>query len=104
MLGRENQQMEVDTHHGAKEHEHIGNQIDFDLNIEDLSSDFNNDVFQDAQETAVSEHQNFPMVVGQNVQNVIRMFKKMHQMNHFSLLECQLIQIQLLQDFYPLKR
>jgi len=52
-LGSENQQMDVDKE-AQMEHENVGGLADFDLNVKDMTTDFNGETFQDAQEE--SEH------------------------------------------------
>jgi len=52
-LGSENQQMDVDEE-AQMQHENVGGLADFDLNVEDMTTDFNGETFQDAQEE--SEH------------------------------------------------
>jgi len=52
-LGSENQQMGVDEE-AQMEHENVGGIVDFDLNVEDMTTDFDGENFQDAQEE--SEH------------------------------------------------
>jgi len=56
----------------------------FDLNIEDINTYFNKEVFQDGQETIQIVHesteiedQNVPVSAAQNVLMQIRMFRKM---------------------------
>jgi len=47
-FGSKNQQKEADEE-VQPEHENVGAQADFDLNVEDFPTDFNEEVFQDAQ-------------------------------------------------------
>jgi len=52
-FGSENQHMDVDGE-VQMEHENVGVLADFDLNVEDMTIEFNGETFQDAQEE--SEH------------------------------------------------
>jgi len=52
-LGSENQQMDV-VEEAQMEHENVGGLADFDLNVEYMTTEFNGEIFQDAQKE--SEH------------------------------------------------
>ena len=70
-FGSKNQPMDVDEEAGL-EQENVEAHPDFDLNIEDINTDFNNEVFQDGQETAqfvqeTTEAQNVEVSAAQNV-------------------------------------
>ena len=68
-FGSKNQPMEVDEE-VQEEQENVGVQPDFDLNIEDTTNDFNNEIFQDAQDEHIQQDdQNVQYNTDQNVQN-----------------------------------
>ena len=68
-FGSKNQPMEVDEE-VQLEQENVGGQPDFDLNIADTTNDFNDEIFQDAQEENIQ--QNDQKVQDNTDQNVLK--------------------------------